>query len=60
MTQERNLHLTISFVASANNPADEFSRNLYWNWVQDLFGGPSGHNLDLMSLDSVGNPECSC
>ena len=24
----------------------------YWNKVQDLFGGPSGHNLDLMPLDS--------
>ena len=28
LTQEKNLHLTMSFVASANNPADEFSRNL--------------------------------
>ena len=27
LTQEENLHLTMSFVASANNPADEFSRN---------------------------------
>ena len=52
----------MSYVASANNPADEFSRHSsasdsmlspkYWNKVQDLFGGPSGPNLDLMSLDS--------
>ena len=50
------------FVASANNLADAFSRNLSasdsmlspkcWNKVQDLSGGPSGHNLDLISLDS--------
>ena len=55
LTQEKKLHLTMSFLASPNNPADEFSRNLSasdsmlsprcWNKAHDLFGGPSGHNL---------------
>ena len=52
----------MSYIPSGLNPADYYSRKLTcsdailsaasWGVVQEEFGGPSGHNFDLMALDS--------
>lgn len=62
----RNLMLRLSYVPSQCNLADGFSRQLSrsdaklsprcWNIVEVTFGGPRGHTLDLMALDS--NTQC--
>ncbi|KAK3701457.1 hypothetical protein QZH41_004064 [Actinostola sp. cb2023] len=62
VTIERNISLSLMYVPSALNEADQFSRKLTkadsmlsarcWQMVQNEFGGLKGHNLDLMSLDS--------
>ena len=54
--------LSMTFVPSGLNAADRFSRQLSrsdamlsrgcWKIVDTVFGGPSGHNLDLMAFDS--------
>ena len=54
--------LEMSYIPSGLNPADYYSRKLTrsdailsaasWGVVQEEFGGPSGHNFDLMALDS--------
>ena len=54
--------LEMSYIPSGLNPADYYSRKLTrsdamlfatsWNVVQAEFGGPTGHNFDLMALDS--------
>ena len=59
---ERNLMLEMSYIPSGLNPADYYSRKLTrsdamlsassWGVVQAEFGGSSGHNFDLMALDS--------
>lgn len=59
---QRNVMLTMSYVPSEYNLADTFSRQLSrsdamlsercWTIVDLAFGGPGGHNLDLMALDS--------
>jgi hypothetical protein len=59
---ERNLMLEMTYIPSGSNPADQPSRRLTradamlsatsWGFVQSIFGGPNGHNLDLMALDS--------
>ena len=66
LPQKRNLQLTMTYVSSDCNPVDAFSRKLTASdsilaqlarvKVQKLFGGPRGHSLDLMSLDS--NAQC--
>lgn len=58
----KNVLLQLSYVPSKSNPADWFSRVLSkadlmlskqcWGLVESQFGGASGHNLDLMALDS--------
>ena len=58
--------MELSYVLSKGNPADSFSRSLSksdsmlskhcWEMVEAEFGGLSGHNLDLMALDS--NAQC--
>ena len=66
------MQLSLSHVSSAANPADGPSRVLSprdstlspraWTWVEECFGGRSGHTFDLMALDSnamvdrFGNP----
>ena len=65
MTQ-RNILLELSYVPSKSNPADSFSCSLSksdsmvskhcWEMAEAEFGGLSGHNLDLMALDS--NAQC--
>lgn len=57
-----NCILRLFHVPSANNLADQPSRSLSladsrlsvgcWNRVQDAFGGPIGHSVDLMALPS--------
>ena len=53
----------MSYIPSGLNPADYYSRKLThsdailstaasWGVVQEEFGGPSGHNFDLMAYDS--------
>ncbi|KAK3750836.1 hypothetical protein QZH41_019551 [Actinostola sp. cb2023] len=61
---EFNLHLSVLHIPSKENPADQPSRKLspadstlvprLWLRLQDhpSFGGPQGHSIDLMSLDS--------
>ena len=54
--------LEMSYIPSGLNPADYYSRKLTrsdailsatsWGVVQEEFGGPSGHNFDLMAYDS--------
>ena len=62
LVTQRNIHLQFSYVPSDSYPADWFSRVLSkadsmlskqcWQIVEAEFGGLSGHNLDLMALDS--------
>ena len=62
LVTERNVSLSLKYVPSALNPADQFSRALKrsdamlsqrcWAKVQEAYGGLIGHNLDLMALDS--------
>ena len=57
-----NLQLQLSYVKSSENEADAPSRRLSrldsklseraWGLVEGAFGGPLGHTIDLMSLDS--------
>ena len=57
-----NVHLTLEYVSSQENPADAPSRLLTkadakltptsWLYVNQAFGGADGHSLDLMALDS--------
>ncbi|KAK3747007.1 hypothetical protein QZH41_011964, partial [Actinostola sp. cb2023] len=61
---DQNIHLAVSYISSGENPADEPSRKLspadcklaphLWSLLQEhpRFGGPSGHSIDLMALDS--------
>ena len=66
LVTQRNILLELSYVPSKSNPADSFSRSLSksdsmlskhcWEMVEAEFGGLSGHNLDLMALDS--NAQC--
>ena len=66
LVTQRNILLELSYVSSKSNPADSFSRSLSksdsmlskhcWEMVEAEFGGLSGHNLDLMALDS--NAQC--
>ena len=56
------MSLALQYVPSDKNPADMPSRSLSksdatlsrrsWLIVDQLFGGMSGHTLDLMALDS--------
>ena len=65
-TVRLNVAITLSYVASVNNPADGPSRRplvtdcslapRIWSIVQQVFGGPKGHTCDLMALDS--NAQC--
>lgn len=58
----RNIQLQLSYVQSSVNEADTPSRRLSrldsklseraWATVEKAFGGPEGHTIDLMSLDS--------
>lgn len=58
----RNIQLELSHVPSKQNRADAPSRRLSvldstlssrsWDYVQEMFGGSSGHTIDLMALDS--------
>ena len=62
LVTQRNILLELSYVPSKSNPADSFSRSLSKSdsmlskhcseMVETEFGGLSGHNLDLMALDS--------
>ena len=62
LTQQRNVHLHMTYIPLQQNPADGFSRKLTasdpmpapccWEGVQKYCGGPRGHNLVFMSLDS--------
>ena len=66
LVTQKNILLELSYVPSKSNPADSFSRSLSksdsmlskhcWEMVEAEFGGLSGHNLDLMALDS--NAQC--
>ena len=66
LVTQKNILLELSYVPSKGNPADSFSRSLSksdsmlskhcWEMVEAEFGGLSGHNLDLMALDS--NAQC--
>ena len=57
-----NIHLSLFYIPSRENPADAPSRQLAkgdatltpraWELVQQVFGGVGGHTLDLMALDS--------
>lgn len=57
-----NVLLKLDYVPTDKNEADAPSReirksdscltNKSWNLVQKAFGGPQGHNVDLMALDS--------
>ena len=59
-----NIHLSLSYIPSDKNPADDPSRKLssadsklsprLWSCIQEhpSFGGSSGHSIDLMALDS--------
>ncbi len=57
-----NLSLKLTYVPSKENESDAASRKLLrsdcrlsaeaWSRVQQVFGGATGHTLDLMSLDS--------
>ncbi|KAK3747892.1 hypothetical protein QZH41_001356 [Actinostola sp. cb2023] len=61
---DQHIHLAVSYISSGENPADEPSRKLspadcklaphLWSLLQEhpRFGGPSGHSIDLMALDS--------
>ena len=59
---ERDLVLNLEYVKSENNLADAPSRVLKktdatisrktWELIQQAFGGPKGHSLDMMALDS--------
>ena len=61
-TSRLNVLLHLSYIPSAENPADAPSRYLsaadsklsddLWSYVQKEFGGEVGHSVDLMSLDS--------
>lgn len=61
-TAELNVLLRLSYVRSAENPADGSSRHLsmldyrltdrMWQRVQQEFGGSTGYTFDLMALDS--------
>ena len=61
-TSALNVSLHLSYIPSAENPADLPSRRLsamdsqlcpaLWEVAQCHFGGPDGHTCDLMSLDS--------
>ncbi len=61
-TSALNVSLHLSYIPSAENPADLPSRRLsamdsqlcpaLWEVVQCHFGGPDGHTCDLMSLDT--------
>ena len=71
-TMNLNIDLHVHFVPSPENPVDPPSRRLSfqdsklspatWGMVQDLFGGPKGHSIDLMARtsnvqsDLSGNP----
>ena len=48
-----NIHLNLSYIPSAINPADTPS----WSQVQTQFGGQFGHSADLMALPS--DVQCS-
>ena len=66
LVTQRNILWELSYVPSKSNPADSFSRSLSksdsmlsepcWDMIEAEFGGLSGHNLDLMALDS--NAQC--
>ena len=66
LVTQRNVLLELSYVPSKSNPADSFSRSLSksdsmlskhcWEMVEAEFVGLSGHNFDLMALDS--NAQC--
>ena len=55
-----NCFLRLILVPSVNNLADRSSRSLsladsrlsvsFWKRLQDAFGGPNGHSVDLMAL----------
>ena len=57
-----NCFLRLILVPSVNNLADRSSRSLsladsrlsvsFWKRLQDAFGGPNGHSVDLMALPS--------
>ncbi len=59
---ERNLLLKMEYIPSADNEADGLSREVsktdatlaprVWERIQQLYGGLSGHTIDLMALDS--------
>jgi hypothetical protein len=59
---QRNLQLVLSHVSSSDNEADRPSRRLSaldatlsprtWALVERMFGGISGHTVDMMALDS--------
>ena len=61
-TADLNVLLRLSYVRSAENPADGPSRHLslldyrltdgMWHYVQQEFGDSTGHTFDLMALDS--------
>ena len=66
---EQDLVLNLFYVKSRDNVADEPSRALnksdaslsyqVWYALQTTFGGPTGHTVDLMSLDSNCMPDYS-
>ena len=66
LVTQRNILLELSYVPSKNIPADSFSCSLLksdsmlskhcWEMVEAELEGLSGHNLDLMALDS--NARC--
>ena len=62
LLSESNIHLSLSYLPSKSNLADGPSRKISlldsqlapasWTVVQQLFGGDSGHSVDLMALPS--------
>lgn len=61
-TIELNISLHLELIPSEENPADSPSRCVsdndvmlspqLWSLLQDTYGGPNGHTIDLMALDS--------
>ena len=62
LTFKNNIRLELSYICSADNPADAPSRRITkgdsmlspvsWLRVNQILGGPTGHSVDGMSLDS--------
>ena len=61
-TIELNISLHLKLIPSEDNPADSPSRCVsdndamlsphLWSLLQQTYGGPNGHTIDLMALDS--------